>query len=145
MSSAHHITFIQDLEITNENFREILFDKNTGNPVASDFNILNEYAVTKAFTLPGKSLDHIFVGVCEGCSIEIKLEMSPDGINWCDCVLADGSICQAECTAAVGDCKSIIVDVPILQYVRLYIGVAGDLSTPQDQKFCTVKLHYSLD
>jgi len=145
MSSAHHITFLNNIEITNENFREILFDPTTGEKVASDFSILDDYGVTKSFALSSKSLEHIFVGVCEGCSIEIKLQMSPDNINWCDCILADGSPCKEECSSIVGDCKVRVVDVPLLQYVRLHVGIAGSLSEPQDKKVCTVNLHYTLD
>lgn len=145
MSSAHHISFLEDFEITSANFREILFHETTGNPVPSDFNITNTTGVTAAQLVPSKALDLILAGTCVGCTLVVTLQMSPDGVNWCDCPLADGNPCTITCTELIGDCAVQIVDVPVLQYVRLKIGPAGSESTPQDQKICSVRLHFTLN
>lgn len=145
MASAHDITFLNNVEITNENLRTLLFDEATGQPVADDFNIINSTAVTAAQTLSSKSIDHILVGDCVGCTVVVTLQMSPDGVNWCDCPLSNGEICTVTCTEIAGDCTAKIIDVPVLQYVRIKIGPAGSLSEPGDQKFCTVKLHFTLN
>ena len=140
MASGHEIILVND--ITTGNIPEgILFNELDGSPVTDISPTTGLTGVTKAFFVSPKSKDHIFVGICEGCTVSITLQMSPDGVNWCDCVLGDGSICQIqECTAIAGDCDAKIIDVSILQFVRLKIGNAGT-STGK----CTVKLHFTLN
>lgn len=41
MASAHHISFLNSVQLTNENLRELLFDAATGDPVASNFDAVN--------------------------------------------------------------------------------------------------------
>lgn len=142
MASAHHITFLDNITITNENLRPLLFDESTGNKVDSNFDILNDTGVTEAQLLSSKSIEHILVGTCTGCEIVVTLQISPDGVNWCDCPLSDGQICTITCTQDVGDCTPQEVDVPLLQYVRLKVGIASDVGT---DKTCTVRLHFTLN
>ena len=66
--------------------------------------------------------------------------MSPDGVNWCNCLLSNNANCEFECTADVGDCTTQVIDVPILQYARIKIGNAGSAGGT-----CTVRLNYSLE
>lgn len=144
MASAHHIAFLDNFQLTDENLREILFDANTGLPVASDFDIVNPgtvVPVTAAKTLSSKSIEHILVGNCVGCTLNATLQISPDGENWTDCTLQNGNVCDVDCTTEVGDCQTRIIDVPLLQYVRVKI-LAG--STGAD-KFCSLRLHFTLN
>lgn len=145
MASAHHISFLEDFEVTSANFREILFDETTGNPVPSNFNITNTVGVTAAKVVPTKALEAILAGTCVGCTLVVTLQISPDGENWCDCPLADGNPCTITCTELIGDCAVQVVDVPLLQYVRLKIGPAGSESTAQNPKICSVRLHFTLN
>jgi hypothetical protein len=136
MSSGHDIVFIKDM-VTGDT-GGILFDETTGAPVTSIAN--GATGVTKAFLLSPKGRDYIFTAVCTGCSVSIvSLQMSPDGVNWCDCVLADGGVCSVNCDLTQ-DCYTKNVDVSVLQYVRLKIGNAGT-STGS----CTVRLNYTLN
>lgn len=146
MSSAYHISFLEDFEITNENFRKILFDRDTGLPVDSNFDITLGEAVTEAKLLPSRSIEHVLAGTCLGCTLRVVLEMSPDGKNWVTCKLKDGvTDCLIDCDPDVADCTVSMVDVSLLQYIRLKIGPAGSLSAPGDEKRCSVRVHYTLD
>jgi hypothetical protein len=136
MSSAHHTIFLKDFVI--EQFVD-LYDEN-GNPTNGQITSSGNYLYTQAFTIPPKSVDHILTAVCEGCTIEILFQMSPDGVNWCDCILGNGSTCEFECTANVGDCTTKVIDVPVLGYGRIKIGNAGSVGG-----VCTVRLNYSLE
>ena len=66
--------------------------------------------------------------------------MSPDGINWCPCTLSSGANCQFECTANAGDCTTQVIDVNVLQYVRVKIGNAGSTGGT-----CTVIINHTLN
>jgi len=146
MASAHHISFLEDFEITNENFRKILFNESDGLPVAETFDITAGEGVTEAKLLSSKSIEHVLAGVCLGCTLRVILQISPDGKNWTDCLLSDGTTqCLVDCDPAVSDCAVSIVDVPLLQYVRIKIGPAGSLSEPNDIKRCSVRLHFTLN
>ena len=136
MSSAHHTIFLKDFVIggTVE-----LMDIN-GNPTTGSITGSGNYLYSKKFLIPPKSLDHILTAICEGCTIEIVLQVSPDGVNWCNCILSNDSVCQFECTAQAGDCTIQVIDVPILQYARIKIGNAGSSGGT-----CTVKLNYTLE
>lgn len=139
MASAHEIVFINKM-ITGQT-EGILFHEETGAPV---LGIGPEHGsgsgVTKAFLLSPKSIDHIFAAVCEGCTVSIvSLQMSPDGVNWCNCVLSDGGNCEVNCDLSQ-NCYTKNIDTSVLQYVRLKIGNAGT-STGE----CTVKLHFTLN
>ena len=83
------------------------------------------YAYSPTMTLNGDTEDYILTAICDGCTVEISLEMSPDGVNWCPCVLSGGSNCEFECTAEAGDCTTQVVDVALLPFVRIKIGNAG--------------------
>ena len=137
MASAHDIIFVQDLSTGDTS--GILFNENDGTPVNSIID--GAVGVTKAVLLSPKSIDHIFAAVCSGCTVEVvSLQMSPDGVNWCDCVLSDGNNCEVSCDPAVQNCYTKNVDVAVLQYVRLKIGNASTSSGN-----CTVKLHFTLN
>ena len=76
------------------------------------------YAYSPTITLNGDTSDYVLTAVCDGCTVEIALEMSPDGVNWCSCVLTSGNNCEFECTAQVGDCTTQQVDVPLLPFCK---------------------------
>jgi hypothetical protein len=144
MASAHHISFLDNVQLTNENLRELLFDAATGEPVASNFDAVNPgsvVAVTATQTLSSKSIDHILVGNCVGCTLNVTLQISPDGVNWTDCTLANGDTCQVDCSLEAGDCQASIIDVPLLQYVRIKVLP----SATGTDKICTVNLHFTLN
>lgn len=138
MASAHGLHLIKNLTISTSSTG--LYDS-SGN-VLSTANIVGSgnYAYSKAFTLSPKSKDHILTATCDGCTVEIKLEMSPDGVNWCPCVLSSGSNCEFECTANAGDCTTQVIDVNVLQYVRVKIGNAGSVNGT-----CEVILNHTLN
>ena len=98
------------------------------------------YAYSPTMTLNGDTSNYILTAICEGCTVEIALEMSPDGLNWCPCVLSSGSNCEFECTATSGDCTTAIIDVNLLPFVRLKIGNAGSVGGT-----CSVGLYHELD
>ena len=140
MASGHEIVLVNNITTGNIPVG-ILFDEDTGAPITDIGPTSGATGVTKAFFLSPKSKDHIFVGICEGCTVSISLQMSPDGVNWCDCILSNGSPCEiVECTQIAGDCDVRIIDVSLLQFVRLKIGGAGSSTGT-----CTVKLHFTLN
>tara|TARA_Y100000813_G_scaffold198003_1_gene184668 strand:+ start:1958 stop:2374 length:417 start_codon:yes stop_codon:yes gene_type:complete len=138
MASSHGLYFIRDLTISSTSTG--LYDVN-GNKLSSA-NIIGSgnYAYSKAIELSPKSIEHILTATCQGCTVEIKLELSPDGVNWCPCILSSGSTCEFECTAAVGDCTTQTVDVPVLQFARIRIGNAGSTGGS-----CNVLLNFTLN
>ena len=136
MSSAHHTIFLKDFVISSS---VDLFDIN-GDPASGSIIGSGNYLYSDKFLLPSKSIDHILTATCEGCTIEILLQMSPDGVNWCNCVLSGGSNCEFECTSQVGDCTTQVIDVSVLQYVRIKLGNAGSQGGD-----CTIRINYSLE
>ena len=112
-----------------------------GNPIAQA-NIIGSgnYAYSPTMILNGDTSNYILTAICEGCTVEIALEMSPDGVNWCACVLSSGSPCEFECTAAVGDCTTAVVDVNLLPFVRIKIGNAGSVGGT-----CSIGLYHELE
>ena len=143
MASAHAISLIDNLTISSASTG--LFDAN-GNPLAT-VDILagtgetsNNYAYSKTMELSPKSIEHILVAICEGCVMEVLLQISPDGQNWIDCVLSDGSTCEANCTATAGDCTTKIIDVSLLQFVRVRVGNAGSSGGT-----CSINLNFTLN
>ena len=145
MASSHDIVFVENI-ITGNVPEGLLTEYDTVNKVDLGIPLTDigpqtgKTGVTKAFLLSPKGKDYIFTAVCEGCQVVASLQMSPDGVNWCDCVLSDGNVCEVTCSAAVGDCTIKIVDVSILQYVRLIIGQAGT-----SNGVCTVRLNFTLN
>ena len=143
MASSHGIALIDNLTISSASTG--LFDAN-GNSLAT-VDILagtgqtsNNYAYSKTIELSPKSEDHILVAICEGCVMEVLLQISPDGENWVDCTLADGSTCEANCTAQAGDCTTKIIDVPLLQFARVRVGNAGSSGGT-----CSINLNFTLN
>lgn len=139
MASAHDIVFVKGM-LTGDT-EGILFDEDTGSPIAGIGPAAGSLTgVTKAFLLSPKGEDYIFTAVCNGCSVStVTLQMSPDGVHWADCVLADGNICSVNCDLTQG-CYTKTVDVSLLQYVRLKIGNAGT-----DSGLCTIRLNFTLN
>ena len=136
MSSAHRINLIKDLtlvDIGGNGFAQNhpdLVDVN-GNPLAEirlTGSDVGHVAYSKTVVLAPKYNDYILAATCTGCVLTVELQYSPDGVNWCNCTLADGVDCVFECTGTVGDCTVKIIDVPILQYVRVKISNAGNAS-----------------
>jgi len=138
MAASQGISLIKNLIISTTSTG--LVDA-SGNPLATA-NIVGSgnYAYSPTMELSPKSIEHVLTAICDGCTIEVKLEISPDGINWCDCTLSSGSVCQFECTAVVGDCTTQIIDVSLLQFVRVKIGNAG--STGGN---CTININFTLN
>lgn len=145
MASANHIAFLEQFEITSENFRKILFNESDGLPVPDNFLITTGQGVTKTYALPSRSIEHLLVGTCLGCTLSATLQISPDGINWCDCPTVEGGPCTIDCDPDVGPCTTKIIGVPLLQYVRLKIGPAGSESEPGNTKICSIRLHFTKD
>jgi hypothetical protein len=138
MSSAHRIDLIKDLTLVDKDG-----DGNgwaVGHPdlVDENGNSLGEVRLTgsqaqhvaysKTVALSPKYNDYILTATCTGCVLTVEFEMSPDGVNWCACNLSNGSPCEFTCTATVGDCTISVIDVPVLQFVRVKISNAGDAS-----------------
>lgn len=135
MASNYRTLMINNLTISETSTG--LFDA-SGNALATaDIIGTNNYAYSKAFELNNLSEDYILTAICAGCTLEVKLEMSPDGVNWCPCNLSGGNACEVECTATTGDCTTQVVDVNLLPFVRVKIGNAGS-----DGGTCTIALHY---
>jgi hypothetical protein len=113
----------------------------SGTPLATA-NIVGSgnYAYSPTMTLNGDTDDYILTALCDGCTVEISLEMSPDGVNWCPCVLSSGSDCEFECTATAGDCTTQVIDVNLLPFVRIKIGNAGSTGGT-----CSVGLYHELE
>lgn len=112
-----------------------------GNALATA-NIIGSgnYAYSPTMTLNGDTDRYILTAICDGCTVEIALEMSPDGENWCACVLSSGNDCEFECTAQAGDCTTQVVDVNVLPFVRIKIGNAGSTGGT-----CSVSLYHELE
>ena len=92
MASAHHIHLIKDLTISSSSTG--LY--NSSGTALATANIIGtgNYAYSKTFTLSSKTKEHLLTATCVGCTLEVKLEMSPDGVNWCPCNLSSGSACE---------------------------------------------------
>tara|TARA_B100000902_G_scaffold399600_1_gene471271 strand:- start:2564 stop:3088 length:525 start_codon:yes stop_codon:yes gene_type:complete len=135
MASNFRTTLINNLTIGTASTG--LFDA-SGNAL-STANIVGSgnYAYSAPIEVDNLSEDYILTATCDGCTVEIKLEMSPDGINWCPCVLSGGSNCEFECTANAGDCTTKVIDVNILPFIRVKIGNAGSTGGT-----CDVQLYY---
>ena len=101
----------------------------------------DNYAYSNAIELSPKSIDHILTAICEGCTMEVLLQVSPDGTNWVDCKMADGTTnCSVDCTSATGDCSTKVLDVQLLQYARVKVGNAGSSGGT-----CTIKINFTLN
>lgn len=138
MSSAHRINLIKDLTLVDKDGdgngwavgHPDLVDA-SGNPIAEvrlTGSAEEHVAYSKTVALSPKYNDYILTATCTGCVLTVEFQHSPDGVNWCNCALADGIDCEIECTGTVGDCTVKIIDVPILQYVRVKISNAGNAS-----------------
>lgn len=138
MASVHGISFIENLVISTASVG--LFDINGNSLPTANIKLAGNYAYSKTIELSPKSIDHILVAICEGCVMEVLLQISPDGKNWVDCVLSDGSVCQANCTQEAGDCTTKIIDVSMLQFARVKVGNAGS-----EGGTCSVKLSFTLN
>jgi hypothetical protein len=117
-----------------------LFDASGNSLPTVDITLSGNYAYSRVMTLNGDTDDYILTAICDGCTVEIQLEMSPDGVNWCPCVLSDGNPCEFECTAVAGDCTTQVVDVNVLPFVRVKIGNAGSTGGT-----CSVGLYHELE
>ena len=138
MASAHGVNFVKDLIISGTSTG--LYDIN-GDPLASA-NIVgtDNYAYSKAVELSPKSIEHILYAICEDCTLDVLLQMSPDGKNWIDCKLSGGGDCKFTCTGTVGDCTTQVIDTSLLSTVRVRIGNAGSGGGK-----CTIGLNFTLN
>ena len=139
MASSHAINLLKDIVISTATTG--LYDAN-GEPLSS-IDITTQsglYGYSLPFQLSPKSIDHVLTATCDGCTVDILLEMSPDKVNWCTCVLSNGTDCEFTCTATAGDCTIKVIDVPVLQFVRVKIGNAGSTGGT-----CTAKLNFTLN
>tara|TARA_Y100000361_G_scaffold124595_1_gene117756 strand:- start:228 stop:641 length:414 start_codon:yes stop_codon:yes gene_type:complete len=137
MASAHGVNFVQDLIISSTSTG--LYDIN-GDPLATADITSNSYAYSKAVELSPKSIEHILYAICEDCTLDVLLQMSPDGKNWIDCKLAGGTACEFTCTGTVGDCTTQVIDTSLLSTVRVKIGNAGSSGGK-----CTIGLNFTLN
>ena len=138
MASAHGLTFIQDLTISSASTG--LYDAQGNALATADILLSGNTAYSKPFLLSPKATDFILSATCEGCELKVTLEMSPDNINWCPCPLSNGDPCEITCTDTVGDCTTKVVDVALLQFVRVKVGEAGSQGGT-----CSVRLHFTLN
>lgn len=75
---------------------------------------------SKTFVMPSQAKDFVFAAICTFCDCKMSIEMSPDGVNWCDCVDAAQDACKdISCSVAVGSCTTKVVNAPMMQYVRV--------------------------
>ena len=137
MASAHGVVFVNDLIISGTSTG--LYDIN-GDPLATADITSNSYAYSKAVELSPKSIEHILFAICEDCTLDVLLQMSPDGKNWIDCKLAAGGTCEFTCTGTVGDCTTQVIDTSVLSSVRVKIGNAGSSGGK-----CTIGLSFTLN
>ncbi len=138
MAASQGISLIQNLTINTT--ATGLVDINGNALAAANIVGSGNYAYSPTMELSPKSIEHVLTAICAGCTIEVKLEMSPDGINWCDCTLSSGSVCEFECTSTVGDCTTQIIDVSLLQFVRVKIGNAGSTGGS-----CSININFTLN
>lgn len=137
MASAHGVIFVNDLSISST--ATGLYDIN-GDPLASVDITGDSFAYSKAVELSPKSIEHILFAMCEGCTLDVVLQMSPDGKNWVDCKLESGDPCKFTCTGTVGDCTTQVIDTSLLSSVRVKIGNAGSSGGK-----CTIGLSFTLN
>jgi len=133
MSSAHKQIFIENLVLTDSGGQgyavgQDLYDANGNKLDSVQLTGSGNYAYTKTITLLPKYNEYIFTAVCTGCSVTATLEFSPDGVNWCPCALADGNACTMNCDPLTSDCTVKVIDVPLLQYVRVKMSNAANIS-----------------
>lgn len=137
MASNYRSMFVENLTISQTT--EGLFDID-GNPLATADITNGHYAYSRVMTLKGDTSNYIFTAICDGCILTVTLLMSPDGINWCECILSGGNPCTVECTPIVGDCTTKIVDVNLLPYVKIRLGNAGS-----EGGTCSIGLYHELE
>ena len=139
MASSHGLYFVRDLTISATSTG--LYDVNGNKLTTANIIGTGNYAYSKSIELSPKSIEHILTAVCEGCTMEVLLQISPDGTNWVDCKLADGTTnCSVDCTSAVGDCSTQVIDVSLLQFARVKVGNAGSSGGT-----CTISLNFTLN
>lgn len=145
MSSAHQIILIKDLTTDSQGIADHpdLYDEN-GNKLGPT-NIVGSVppVYSKSFALLPKYNDYILTAICAStsCTSTIILEHSPDGINWCNCALSDGSpTCEVNCEPFNNTCTIRIVDVPLLQYVRVKVTAVADVTID-----CTIMLTHTMN
>ena len=94
-------------------------------PSASDILAGN---ISKTFVLPSDAKDFAVCNIADGCDCRMAIQMSPDGVNWCDCVDVNLDACNnISCTVTSGTCTCKVISVPMLQYVRVVL-YGGDSS-----------------
>ena len=139
MASSHGIDFIKNLTISASSTG--LFDINGSSLPTANIIGTGNYAYSQVIDLSPKSIDHILTAICEGCTMEVLLQVSPDGTNWIDCKMADGTTnCSVDCTSATGDCSTKVLDVQLLQFARVKVGNAGSSGGT-----CTIKINFTLN
>lgn len=97
-------------------------------------------AYSKTVALSSRYNDYLLTATCKGCEVSVILEHSPDGINWCNCVLSNGGNCNIQCDPFVSNCTVKVIDVALLQYVRVKVSNAGNSSLD-----CDIFLSHSLN
>tara|TARA_Y100001968_G_C18762210_1_gene438255 strand:- start:14 stop:484 length:471 start_codon:yes stop_codon:yes gene_type:complete len=152
-SSFHHIfkfdnTSLSYCDITDTNTDDC--ETAGGNIVSGgsddDFGICptassGEKNYSKTFIIPSQAKDFAFCSVCSVCSCKMTIEMSPDGINWCDCLDAAQKECKdIICTFTEGEsaCTCKVVNAPMMQYVRVAL---HDGAAPGGK--CKVSIHWT--
>ena len=89
-------------------------------PAIGDTSPAKNYS--KTFVMPSQSKDFAFCAICTFCDCKMSIEMSPDGVNWCDCVDAAQDACKdISCSVAAGTCNCKVVNAPMMQYVRVVL------------------------
>lgn len=140
MAASHAIDLLKDIVVGTSTTG--LYDENNNKISAIDITTQSGlYGYSQTYELSPKSIEHVLTALCEGCTIDVLLQISPDGKNWTDCVLSTGERCEfLPCSAAAGDCDVKHIDVPMLQFLRVKIGNAGAVGG-----VCTIKINFTLN
>ena len=95
---------------------------------------------SKTFIMPSQARDFAFCAICSVCACKMTIEMSPDGVNWCDCLDAAQEACKDIACAVepAGTCTCKVVSAPMMQYVRV---VLHDGTTSGGS--CKVTVHWT--
>tara|TARA_R110000824_G_scaffold197894_8_gene381623 strand:- start:2359 stop:2754 length:396 start_codon:yes stop_codon:yes gene_type:complete len=74
-------------------------------------------------------------------TVTFKLDHSPDGVNWTQVKMSDGSLVTYQCQTNV-PCATKAIDTPLLPYVRGHCGETGVVAS-EGLPTCTFDIYYT--
>jgi len=74
-------------------------------------------------------------------TVTFKLDHSPDGVNWTQVKMSDGSLVTYQCQTNV-PCATKAIDTPLLPYVRGHCGETGVVGG-EGLPTCTFDIYYT--